>query len=311
MEKLKIKSLISCADLTLKEYQIIFKLTEELKKKQKKGIRHHILSGKTLGMIFEKSSTRTRVSFEVGMYQLGGHALYLSSNDLQLGRGETIADTAKVMSRYVDGIMARTYAHKTVEDLALFGSVPVINGLSDQEHPCQVICDYFTVKEKLGKLKGVKFAYLGDGNNMAHSLYLAGAILGIDLSFAHPEGYMPDKDVIIRAKEFAKKSGSKIEIYLDPVKAVKDADVVYTDVWTSMGQEKEKIKRLKDFKHYQINAELMKNAKKKALVMHCLPAHRGEEITDEVIDGPNSIVFDEAENRLHTQKAVMALLMSK
>lgn len=307
--KLKTKDFVSSTDLSHNEMQAIFKLAAELKRKQKKGIKHHYLFGKTLGMIFEKSSTRTRVSFEVGMYQLGGSALYLSSSDLQLGRGETISDTARVLSRYVDGIMARTYAHKTVEDLANFGSVPVINGLSDKEHPCQAMSDYFTILEKLKKLKGIKLAYIGDGNNVAHSLFLAGAILGVNLSSAHPEGYFPRGEIINKAEKNAKKSGCRIEILNDPEKAVKNADVIYTDVWTSMGQEKEKEERIAAFKDYQINYKLLKGAKRNVIVMHCLPAHRGEEITDEVLDGKHSIVIDQAENRLHVQKAIMALLM--
>lgn len=310
MKKLKIKDFISCADLTRGEIQTIFDLTGDLKRKQNKGIKHQYLAGRTLGMIFEKSSTRTRVSFEVGMYQLGGSALYLSSSDLQLGRGEAIGDTAKVLSRYVDGIMARTCAHKTVQDLANFGSIPVINGLSDLEHPCQAISDYFSILEKLKKLKGIKLAYIGDGNNVANSLFLAGSILGVNLSSAHPEGYSMDEKIINQAKKIAKNMSCKIEVLKDPEKAVNNADVIYTDVWTSMGQEKEKEERLIAFKDYQINHKLLKSAKKSVLVMHCLPAHRGEEITDDVMDGKNSIVFDQAENRLHAQKAIMTLLMS-
>jgi len=306
---LKGKSLVSNADLTKEEMEYLFDLTKELKGKQKRGEKHHLLAGKTLAMIFEKSSTRTRVSFEAGMYHLGGSALYLSSSDLQLGRGENIADTAKVLSRYVDGIMARTYAHKTVEDLAKYGTVPVINGLSDLEHPCQVLCDYFTVLEKKGHLKGITLTYIGDGNNMANSLLIAGARLGVNVNILHPSGYSPDKNIVAMAEKDAQETGAVINIGSDIEKYLKDSDVIYTDVWVSMGQEKEKEERLKVFKAYQINKDLMAKAKKDVLVMHCLPAHRGEEITDEVIDGPNSIVFDQAENRLHIQKAIMASLM--
>lgn len=303
------RSLVSNADFIKEEMEYLFSLTKDLKEKQKKGEPHHLLAGKTLGMIFEKSSTRTRVSFEVGMYHLGGHALYLSSSDLQLGRGETIKDTAVVLSRYVDGIMARTYAHKTVADLAQYGTVPVINGLSDLEHPCQVLCDYFTILEKRGHLAGLTLTYIGDGNNMANSLLIAGARLGVNVNISHPGGYSPDKNIVEMAQQDAQKTGAAINVGSDIERYIKESDVIYTDVWVSMGQEKEKEERLKVFKAYQVNNSLMAKAKKDVLVMHCLPAHRGEEITDEVIDGPNSIVFDQAENRLHVQKAIMASLM--
>ena len=307
---MKGRSLLSIDDLTLEEIEQIFKTTETLKLQSKVGQPHPLLAGKTLGMIFEKSSTRTRVSFEVGMYQLGGYALYLSSSDLQLGRGETIADTARVLNRYVDGIMARVYAHRTVEDLAAFGSVPVINGLSDSEHPCQALGDLFTVLEKKGCLRGLKMAYIGDGNNVCHSLLLAAAKVGMNISTAHPHGYFPDEETVRRARQIAAKTSCQIAVDTDPQKAVVGADVIYTDVWTSMGQEKEREERLKAFKAYQVRDELLAMASSEVLVMHCLPAHRGEEITDEVMDGPHSVVFDEAENRLHVQKAIMALLMS-
>lgn len=303
------RSFTSNDDFSLEEMEYLFALAKDLKEKQKKGIEHHLLKGKTLGMIFEKSSTRTRVSFEAGMYQLGGYALYLSSSDLQLGRGETIADTAKVLSRYLDGIMARTYAHKTVTDLAKYGAVPVINGLSDLEHPCQVMCDYFTVLEKKGRLKGLTLTYIGDGNNMANSLLLAGAKLGVNVNVIHPGGYSPDAAIADLSRSYAAKTGSKINIGTDIETYIKTSDIIYTDVWVSMGQEKEKEERLKTFKAYQVNASLLAKAPKDALVMHCLPAHRGEEITDEVMDGASSIVFDQAENRLHIQKAIMAALM--
>ncbi|MFH1453654.1 MAG: ornithine carbamoyltransferase [Armatimonadota bacterium] len=306
---LKGRSLTSNRDFSKEEMEYLFDLAAQLKEKQKNGIEHHLLKGKTLGMIFEKSSTRTRVSFEAGMYQLGGYALYLSSSDLQLGRGETIADTAKVLSRYVDGIMARTYSHKTIEDLAKYGTVPVINGLSDLEHPCQVLCDYFTVLEKKGRLEGITLTYIGDGNNMANSLLLAGADLGVNVNIIHPGGYSPDKSIVEIAREKAKISGSVINIGSDIDEYIKNSDIIYTDVWISMGQEKETQERHEKFKAYQVNGALLAKASKDVLVMHCLPAHRGEEITDEVMDGPHSIVFDQAENRLHIQKAIMATLM--
>lgn len=306
---LKGRHLVSISDFNREEVEQVLDLTKTLKAENKAGKPHPLLNGRTLGMIFEKSSTRTRVSFEVGMYQLGGMALYLSSNDLQLGRGETIADTAKVISRYVDGIMARVYKHNTIQELALNSSVSVINGLCDLEHPCQVLCDLFTIKEKLGVLKGVNFSYLGDGNNMANSILLGTATIGMNCKIIHPDGYAPDKDIVKKAKELAKKTGAKIEIGTKIEEMIKGSDIVYSDVWTSMGQEKEKEQRLKDFKNFQINSSLMKKAGSDTLIMHCLPAHRGEEITNEVIDGPNSIVFDQAENRLHTQKAIMALLI--
>lgn len=306
---MKGKSLLSMALLTLEEIEQIFETTRMLKLQSKAGIPHPILAGRTLGMIFEKPSTRTRVSFEVGMYQLGGYALYLSSNDLQLGRGETIGDTASVLSRYVNAIMARTFKHTTVTDLAKYGSVPVINGLSDFEHPCQILGDLYTAIEKKGKLEGLKLAYIGDGNNVCHSLLYGCAKVGMHFACASPSGFTPDPDVVKGAKEFARKWGTTIDVTGDAVAVVKDADVIYTDVWVSMGQDKEREERLKTFQKYQVNGELMKRAKPEAVVMHCLPAHRGEEITDEVMDGPQSVVMDEAENRLHVQKAVMALLI--
>ena len=260
-------------------------------------------------MIFEKSSTRTRVSFETGMYQLGGLGMYFSSRDLQIGRGETIHDTAKVLSRYVDGIMARTFAYQTILDLAKYASVPVINGLTDYDHPCQVLADLFTIYEKKGSLKGLTLTYVGDGNNVLHSLIQGCVKVGMNIIYASPSGYKPLESVVEEAKVVAKTTGSTITATDEPLEAVKYTDVIYTDVWVSMGQEEEKAKRLADLKRYQLNSELLSKAKKDVLVMHCLPAHRGEEITDEVMDGPNSIVFDEAENRLHTQKAIMKLLM--
>jgi ornithine carbamoyltransferase len=260
-------------------------------------------------MIFEKSSTRTRVSFEVGMYQLGGQALFLSPADLQMGRGEPVADTARTLSRYLDGIMIRTFAQTMVEELAKFATIPVINGLTDMHHPCQALADLFTIREKRGTLKGLTFAYVGDGNNMAHSLIEACVKTGMRVSLACPAGYAPDAAILREAKQVASRSGAELSLTDDPRKAVKGADIVYTDVWASMGQEKEHALRVQAFKGYEVDEKLVKLAGPNAMVMHCLPAHRGEEITDDVIDGPQSIVFDQAENRLHTQKAIMELLM--
>jgi ornithine carbamoyltransferase len=260
-------------------------------------------------MIFEKPSTRTRVSFEVGMWQLGGYALYLSASDLQLGRGETVADTAQTLSRYVNGIMARVFAHQTILDLIKFSSVPVINGLSDFTHPCQALADLFTIYEKKGRLSGLKLAYVGDGNNVAHSLLDGCSKVGMNITLACPKGYEPNPAVVSKAKEEGKRSGSQVIVTKDPEEAVREADIIYTDVWASMGQEKEHEKRVKIFKPFQVNAKLVKEAKEDYLFMHCLPAHRGEEVTDEVADSKNSIIFDQAENRLHTQKALLALMM--
>jgi ornithine carbamoyltransferase len=307
MDKLKSKDLISLNLLSIEEIELILKVAEDLKK----GSRNtNYLAGKTLAMIFEKSSTRTRVSFQTGMYQLGGEGMYFSSQDLQMGRGETIHDTAKVLSRYVDGIMARTFKHQTVLDLARFSTVPVINGLTDYDHPCQILADLLTVYEKKGKFKGLTLAYIGDGNNVLHSLIQGCVKVGMNINYASPKGYKPLPEVVHEAVDFAKGTGSKLKATENAHEAIQDADVIYTDVWVSMGQEAENAKRKKDLKDFQLNGELMKKAKKDVLVMHCLPAHRGEEITDEVIDGPNSIVFDQAENRLHAQKAVLKLLMS-
>ena len=307
MKKLNSKDLISISLLSIDEVNLIIEESDKMKKGPRNS---EALKGKTLAMIFEKSSTRTRVSFETGMYQLGGLGMYFSSSDLHIGRGETIHDTAKVLSRYVDGIMARTFSYQTILDLAKYASVPVINGLTDFDHPCQVLADLFTIYEKKGSLKGLTLTYLGDGNNVLHSLIQGCVKVGMNITYASPGGYKPLESVVDEAKETAKETGSVITASDDPVEAVKNADVLYTDVWVSMGQEDEKDKRLKDLKRYQLNKELISKSKEDVLVMHCLPAHRGEEITDEVIDGPNSIVFDEAENRLHTQKAIMKLLIS-
>lgn len=303
------KDFISLHDCSKEEIEDMISLAIKLKKELKSGVAHPILKGKTLGMIFTKSSTRTRVSFEVGMTQLGGYPLFLSSNDIQLGRGETIYDTANVLSRYLDGIMIRTYAHSDVTDLAKYASIPIINGLTDLLHPCQVLADLMTAYEHKGKLEGLKLAYLGDGNNMAHSLLYGCSKVGMDIAVATPEGYMCDGQIVENAKDDAKKSGSAVTITNDPEEAIKDADVVYTDTWVSMGQEAEKEERLKIFTPYQVNGKLFKTAKTDAIFMHCLPAYRGFEVTEDVIDGKNSVIFDEAENRLHAQKAVMATFM--
>jgi len=306
---MKGESLASLADLTKEEIEQILKTSELLKFQILRGQEHPLLKGKTLAMIFEKPSTRTRVSFEVGMWQLGGYALYLSSSDLQLGRGETIADTAQVLSRYVDGIMARVFAHQAILDLVKYSSVPVINGLSDFTHPCQGLADLFTIFEKKGKLSGLKLAYLGDGNNVAHSLLYGCSKVGMSITLGCPKGYEPNPRVVSEAKKEAKRNGCEVKVTNDPKEGVKGADIVYTDVWASMGKEKEHAERVKIFKPYQVNAKSVKEAKEDYIFMHCLPAHRGEEATDEVADSKNSVIFDQAENRLHTQKALMALIM--
>jgi ornithine carbamoyltransferase len=306
---MKGKSLASLYDLTKEEIEEILKTSELLKFQRLRGEEHPLLKGKTLAMIFEKPSTRTRVSFEVGMWQLGGYALYLSAGDLQLGRGETVADTARTLSRYVNGIMARVFAHQTILDLVKYSRVPVINGLSDFTHPCQGLADLFTIYEKKGRLSGLKLAYVGDGNNVAHSLLFGCSKVGLDITLACPKGYEPDPEVVSKAKEEGKRSGCRAKVTKDPKEAVREADVIYTDVWASMGKEKEHEKRVKILKPYQVNLKLVKEAKEDYLFMHCLPAHRGEEVTDEVADSKNSVIFDQAENRLHTQKALLALIM--
>lgn len=309
MSGFKGRDFLSLADYTPDEIVQLIELGIELKKKQKNGEAYKPLAGKTLAMIFEKSSTRTRVSFEVGMTQLGGNAIFLSRNDIQLGRGETIPDTARTLSRYVDGIMIRTFAHKNVVELARNATVPVINGLTDLSHPCQALTDYMTVLEKKGTLKGLKIAYIGDGNNMVHSLMIGAAKLGLHMTVASPAGYEPDSEVTGLAKEFSETTGGKYTFHYDPKEAIADADVVYTDVWASMGMEAEQQEREHAFKSYQVNAELTKYAKPDYIFLHCLPAHRGEEVSADIIDGPRSFVFDQAENRLHAQKAILAALM--
>ncbi|MFF2890003.1 ornithine carbamoyltransferase [Paenibacillus sp. NPDC057967] len=307
---LKGRDFLMLVDFTKEELHYLINLAIDLKRKQKAGETHHILKGKTLGMIFEKSSTRTRVSFEVGMYQLGGQGLFLSSNDLQIGRGETIWDTAQTLSRYLDGIMIRTFAHRKVVELARGATIPVINGLTDLSHPCQALADFQTIYEKKGTLEGLKMAYIGDGNNMAHSLMMGAAKLGMHMSIATPEGYEPDSDLVKQTKANAAETGSRLVICHDPKEAVADADIIYTDVWASMGQEAEQKERELAFANFQVNDELAKYAKKDFQFMHCLPAHRGEEVSESVIDGAQSIIFDQAENRLHAQKAIMAAIMS-
>ncbi len=300
------KDLLSEYDLEREDYECIFEKAHRLKRLLKEGREHATLKGKTLGMIFDKSSTRTRISFEVGMYQMGGIALFLSNRDTQLGRGEIIADSARIMSRYLDGIMIRTFSQASVEEFARYATIPVINGLTDLLHPCQLLSDLFTIIEKRGGYEGLKIAYVGDGNNMANSWINAAAKLPFHLDLACPEGYDPDPAILERGMAEAP---AGVILHRDPIAAVCDADVIYTDVWVSMGQEAEREERMKRFQGYQVNQALLDRAKKDALVMHCLPAHRGEEITAEVIDGPRSVVIDEAENRLHVQKAVMEILL--
>jgi ornithine carbamoyltransferase len=302
--------LISVEELPSAEIWELLKLAAELKKEWKSGGNKPVLAGKSLAMVFQKPSLRTRVSFEMGMLHLGGNALYLSPQEIQLGHRESVADVARVLSRYVDGIMARVFDHAHIEELAAHASVPVINGLSDYVHPCQGLSDVFTIYEKKGALKGVTLAYLGDGNNVAHSLLFAGAKVGMEIRVAAPAGFEPDGEVVSRASESARETGGKVVLDADPSSAVSGADVIYTDVWASMGQEDERESRLPLFEPYQVNAELVGSAKRDAVVMHCLPAHRGEEITDEVVDSPQSIVLDQAENRMHLQKAILVSLMS-
>ena len=292
-------------DLSKEEIIDILNLADQLKYENKNGIKHHLLKGKTLGMIFQKSSTRTRVSFETGMYQLGGQALFLSNRDLQIGRGEPVQDTARVLSRYLDGIMIRTFEQKEVEDLANYGSIPIINGLTDFCHPCQVLADLMTIREFKGRFDGLKMCYIGDGNNMANSLIVGGLKVGMSVSIACPDDYQPDAQVL----EFTRQYGDRFSMTNIPLEAAKDADVLFTDVWTSMGEEAETEKRKVAFAGYQINDEIMAAAKPDAMVQHCLPAHREEEITEKVFEAHANEIFEEAENRLHAQKAVMVKVM--
>ncbi|MEO8055429.1 MAG: ornithine carbamoyltransferase [Acidobacteriota bacterium] len=301
------KDLISIHDLSSAEVGALLVRAADIKTRPREH--RAALSGKILAMIFEKSSTRTRVSFEAGMTQLGGAAQFLSSRDIQLGRGEPVSDTARVLSRYVDGIMARTFAHQTVLDLATYATIPVVNGLTDLLHPCQALTDYFTMSEKFGNLKGLKLAYVGDGNNMAHSLMYGGPKCGVDVAIATPKGYEPDAGVTANAKADAAAAGTKMLVTNDKDEAVAGAHVVYTDVWASMGQEAEQAKRVKDFAGWTVSSALMARAHKDAVFMHCLPAHRGEEVAADVCDGPRSVIYDEAENRLHVQKSILVTLM--
>lgn len=300
------KDFLALNQFTKAELDAIFRLTRLLKEKQKNGIEHRLLAGKTLAMIFEKSSTRTRVSFEAGIFQLGGHGLFISTKDSQMGRGEPIKDTARCMARYCDGVMIRTYGQEVVEEFARYASVPVINGLTDLFHPCQVMADLFTVIEHRGGYEGLKFAWIGDGNNMANTWVEAAAIFGFDLTLACPSGYEPDSKVMEWAQA---RATSAIVLTHDPREAAKGADVINTDVWASMGQEQEQEARIKVFAGFQVNEALLDEAQGNCMVLHCLPAHRGEEISDDVIEGPHAAVWDEAENRLHVQKAIMATLM--
>jgi len=306
---MKGKDLISINDLNQEEVAQILETAEIMKLRHYSHEEQPLLKGKVLGMIFQKPSLRTRVSFEVGMIQLGGAAIYLGPEDIKLGQREATKDIAQVLSRYVDGIMARTFSHEIILELANYSSVPVINGLSDLLHPCQILGDLLTIKEKKGRLSNLKLAYLGDGNNVAHSLLFGAVKVGMDIVLATPSNYEPKSEIVEQAKKDAKKMGSRVEIIHNPLKAADEADIIYTDVWTSMGFEKERETRKDVFRPYQINQDLVNRAKDDVIILHCLPAHRGEEITDEVIDGPHSVVIDQAENRLHAQKAILALLL--
>jgi ornithine carbamoyltransferase len=306
---IKGKDFLTLADFSADEIKGLLEKAKQLKEAHLQGAETSNLKGKILGMIFEKSSTRTRVSFEAGMLQLGGHALYLNSQDLQLGRGESIADTAKVLSQYVNAIMIRTFSHEKIQELAYHADIPVINGLTDLYHPCQALADLLTLEEKNGELKGQNLVYIGDGNNVAHSLMIASAKMGVNITIACPEGYEPDQSVLNQSLEFAELSGSKVIITSNPEEAAANADAIYTDVWTSMGQEAENDKRLKDFADFQVNEYLVQKAKKDYVFLHCLPAHRGEEVAAEVIDGKNSAVFQQAGNRLHVQKAILSEIL--
>ena len=299
------KDFLTVLDLSPDEFNGLIKRSIELKS----GVDANKcpLIGKSIGLLFEKSSTRTRVSLEVGVYQLGGKSIYMNPKEIQIGRGETIHDSAMVLSRYLNGIIIRTYSHSTLTEFASYASIPVVNGLSDLHHPCQALADLMTVYEKKGKLKGLRLAFIGDGNNVAHSLIEAASLTGMHIILACPKGYEPDPDVMKKART---SSSGQITVIREPAEAAANADVVYTDVWVSMGQEKDAARKKRKFRKYQINGELLSHAKKDALVLHCMPAHRGEEITDEVMDSPQSAVFDQAENRLHTQKALLEFLLT-
>ena len=303
------RHLVTLDDVTREDVQQLMELTASLKAKRKQAIAHPLLQGKTLALVFEKPSLRTRVTFEAGMTQLGGHAIYLAPADIRLGERETVQDAARNLERWVDGIVARTFRDETVERLAEHAHIPVINGLSEGHHPVQILCDLFTLWERRGSLQGLRVAFIGDGNNVSHSWFQGAAKMGVHFTLACPQGYEPDPAIVAAAQDAAKESGAHIRVTHDPGAAAGDADVLYTDVWTSMGQEAEQAKRLRDFRGFQLDRGLLDRAGPDALVMHCLPAHRGEEITDEVMDGPRSIVFDQAENRLHMQKAILVKLL--
>ncbi|PUB15128.1 ornithine carbamoyltransferase [Paenisporosarcina sp. OV554] len=304
------KDLLTWFDYSSEEVKGLLDLAVQLKSLAKNGVHPPLLLGKTVGLIFEKHSTRTRISFEVGMNQLGGHAMYMHARDLQIGRGEPISDTGKVLSGYLDGIMIRANSHKMVEELAYSATIPVINGLTDLYHPCQALADLLTIHEVKGNLPGQKLAYVGDGNNVAHSLIIACAHLGVDVSIASPTGFEIDSNILAKAQQLAASNGSTIMTTTNPIEAVKNADVIYTDVWTSMGQEEETAARLQAFERYQINEELVQHAKSNYLFLHCLPAHREEEVATSIIDGQHSAVFQQAENRLHAQKAILASILA-
>ncbi|WP_010532213.1 ornithine carbamoyltransferase [Lentibacillus jeotgali] len=308
--ELKGRKFLKLTDLNIQELGYLLELAGELKQKHKSGLHEEPLKAKTLGMLFEKPSTRTRVSFETGIFQLGGSGIFLNSDNLQLGRGESMADTAKVLSGYVDGMMIRTFSHEVLEEFAQNATVPVINGLTDMYHPCQVLADLQTIREIKNGLSGVKLAYIGDGNNMAHSLMIGAAMTGMDINIAAPDDYMPNTSIVQEALTIAEQTGGHVEVTSDPQAAAEQADVIYTDVWASMGQEDEQGNRKQAFSDFQVNVRLCSLAKNDAFFMHCLPAHRGEEVTADVIDGKQSVVFQQAENRLHAQKALMMALMS-
>lgn len=303
------RDLISIRDLGREEIEAFFTLATDLKRRLKQNEAHPLLPGKTLALIFEKPSLRTRVTFEVAMTQLGGHAIYLAPQDIRLGERETVEDGARNLSRWVDGIVARTFDHALVERLAQYATIPVINGLTNLLHPCQVLGDMFTLREKRGRLEGLRVAFIGDGNNVCNSWLYGAAKMGIHLTVACPKGYEPHRDVLAKARAEVEATQASLEIIHDPMRAAKGADVVYTDVWTSMGHEEQRAKRMRDFQGFQVNQTLVKSARTDAMVMHCLPAHRGEEITDEVMDGPHSVILDQAENRLHVQKAILVNLL--
>jgi len=303
------RDFLAIHDFTTKEIEHLLIRAKELKAMQKKGVEQPLLKGKTLGLLFEKQSTRTRVSFEVAIFQLGGYSLYLSPAQIQMGRGEEVRDTAKVFSRYIDAVVIRTFSHEIIEEWARHSDIPVINGLTDLHHPCQVISDMLTILEKKNRISGIRLAYIGDGNNVAHSLVEGAALMGMEIRLASPEGYEPDEVIIDNAKRLAKETGAVIKVMQDPSEAAEGADVVYTDVWTSMGLEAEEDDRRSIFQRYQVNRDLMERAKKDAIIMHCLPAHRGEEITNDMMESQMAVVFDQAENRLHVQKALLEMLM--